>query len=212
LSSGKPADLHTGDPPEDRQITGGAPPPRGRRGRRCGHRHSNYTHQGTRATPRAPKPPALYRPNPTQVAPTVDRKKKKTRQPWVSRFPASGSACSARRRWSRSVWKSTSVSGARGTGIDAIEQASRRWRGGRRDDSARTRRKLLIPTQRILMVGLDGHVLCGNQPVNLRKLNLDLTPHSRGQDDHPLQAQVRRGRDDDPHDRLQRRDGRVQEH
>ena len=28
---------------------------------------------------------------------------------------------------------------------------------------------------RILMVGLDGHVLCGNQPVNLRKLNLDLT-------------------------------------
>ena len=28
----------------------------------------------------------------------------------------------------------------------AIEQASRRWRGGRRDDSARTRRKLLIST------------------------------------------------------------------
>ena len=26
----------------------------------------------------------------------------------------------------------------------AIEQASRRWRGGRRDDSARTRRKILI--------------------------------------------------------------------
>ena len=30
----------------------------------------------------------------------------------------------------------------------AIEQASRRWRGGRRCDSARTRRKILISTQR----------------------------------------------------------------
>ena len=29
----------------------------------------------------------------------------------------------------------------------AIEQAPRRWRGGRRDDSARTRRKSLISTQ-----------------------------------------------------------------
>jgi len=29
----------------------------------------------------------------------------------------------------------------------AIEQASRRWRGGRRDDSARTRRKIFISTQ-----------------------------------------------------------------
>ena len=29
----------------------------------------------------------------------------------------------------------------------AIEQASRRWRGGRHDDSARTRRKILISTQ-----------------------------------------------------------------
>ena len=29
----------------------------------------------------------------------------------------------------------------------AIEQAPRRWRGGRRDDSARTRRKILISTQ-----------------------------------------------------------------
>ena len=29
----------------------------------------------------------------------------------------------------------------------AIEQASRRWRGGRRDESARTRRKTLICTQ-----------------------------------------------------------------
>ena len=29
----------------------------------------------------------------------------------------------------------------------AIEQASRRWRGGQRDDSARTRRKILMSTQ-----------------------------------------------------------------
>ena len=29
----------------------------------------------------------------------------------------------------------------------AVEQASRRWRGGRRDDAARTRRKMLISTQ-----------------------------------------------------------------
>ena len=31
----------------------------------------------------------------------------------------------------------------------AIEQAARRWRGGLRDDSARTRRKILISTQAI---------------------------------------------------------------
>ena len=31
--------------------------------------------------------------------------------------------------------------------VHAIEQASRRWRGGGRDDSARTRRKILISTQ-----------------------------------------------------------------
>jgi hypothetical protein len=40
------------------------------------------------------------------------------------------------------VWKSTSASGAH-----VIELALRRWRGGRRDDSARTRRKILISTQ-----------------------------------------------------------------
>ena len=47
------------------------------------------------------------------------------------------------------VWKSTSASGAwrggravRNEHHHAIEQASRRWRGGRRDDSARTRRKI----------------------------------------------------------------------
>ena len=69
----------------------------------------------------------------------------------------------------RPVWKSTSVSGApdnsslshfsamtlpswlsraaRNRHRHAIEQASRRWRGGRHDDSARTRRKILISTQ-----------------------------------------------------------------
>ena len=71
--------------------------------------------------------------------------------------------------WPPPVWKSTSASGApdnsslshfsamtRPTWLGraarnwyrhAIEQASRRWRGGRRDDSARTRRKILISTQ-----------------------------------------------------------------
>jgi hypothetical protein len=69
----------------------------------------------------------------------------------------------------KAVWKSTSVSdapdnsslshssamtrptwlgrAARNRHRHAIEQASRRWRGGRRDDSARTRRKILISTQ-----------------------------------------------------------------
>ena len=42
------------------------------------------------------------------------------------------------------VWKSTS---ALGPHRHAIEQASHRWRGGRRDDSARTRREILISTQ-----------------------------------------------------------------
>ena len=68
------------------------------------------------------------------------------------------------------VWKSTSASGApdnsslshfsamtrpswlgravRNQHRHAIEQASRRWRGGWRDGSARTRRKILISTQR----------------------------------------------------------------
>ena len=36
----------------------------------------------------------------------------------------------------------------------AIEQASRRWRGGRRDDSARTRRKILISTQVVAAVAV----------------------------------------------------------
>ena len=40
----------------------------------------------------------------------------------------------------------------------AIEQASRRWRGGRRDGSARTRRKILISTQ----VGIEN---TGQQPL-----------------------------------------------
>ena len=72
------------------------------------------------------------------------------------------------RRRCRPVWKSTSASGvpgnsslnhfsamtrprwlrraARNRHRHAIEQALRRWRGGRRFDSARTRRKILIST------------------------------------------------------------------
>ena len=68
----------------------------------------------------------------------------------------------ARGRAGRDVWKSTSVSvslslpattwprwlrrAVRNRHRHAIEQVSRRWRGGRRDDSARTRR-ILISTQ-----------------------------------------------------------------
>ena len=52
------------------------------------------------------------------------------------------------------VWKSTSESGVRAVKNlhpHAIEQASRRWRGGRRDDSARTRRKIMISAQVFIM-------------------------------------------------------------
>ena len=74
-----------------------------------------------------------------------------------------------KRAWREAVWKSTSASGApdnsslshfsartrpcwlrravRNRHRDAIEQAPRRWRGCRRGDSARTRRKFLISTQ-----------------------------------------------------------------
>ena len=84
----------------------------------------------------------------------------------MSTVGTSPSAASGMAMWTRfpsPVWKSTSVSGApdnssrshfsaitrpswlgravRNEHHHAIEQASRRWRGGRRDDSARTRRK-----------------------------------------------------------------------
>ena len=74
------------------------------------------------------------------------------------------------------MWKSTSESGApdnsslshfsamtrpswlggavRNRHRHAIEQASRRWREGRRDDSARTRRKILISTQVVAAVAV----------------------------------------------------------
>ena len=82
--------------------------------------------------------------------------------PWRSPRSPPSRSCFA-------VWKSTSASGAtilwtlshfltmtrpcwlrravRDPHRHAIEQASRRWRGGRRDGSARTRRKILISTQ-----------------------------------------------------------------
>ena len=92
----------------------------------------------------------------------VEKKEKKEKTLERERFVA----------WSRrllAVWKSTSASGApdnsslshfsamtrpswlgravRNRHRHAIEQVSRRWRGGRRGDSARTRRKILISTQ-----------------------------------------------------------------
>ena len=45
------------------------------------------------------------------------------------------------------TWPSWLGRAARNRHRHAIEQASRRWRGGRRYDSARTRRKILISTQ-----------------------------------------------------------------
>ena len=45
------------------------------------------------------------------------------------------------------TWPSWLGRSARNRHRHAIEQASRRWRGGRRDDSARTRRKILISTE-----------------------------------------------------------------
>ena len=79
------------------------------------------------------------------------------------------------------VWKSTSATGApdnsslshfsamtrpswlrravRNRHRHAIERASRRWRGGRRGDSARTRRKLLISTQLLARADADVHEL-----------------------------------------------------
>ena len=53
------------------------------------------------------------------------------------------------------VWKSTSADPHR----HAVEQASRRWRGGRRGDSARTRRKILIFTPLLARADADVHEL-----------------------------------------------------
>ena len=88
------------------------------------------------------------------------------RPPYITSNTAPNQSCP--------VWKSTSASGApdnsslshfsamarpswlgqaaRNEHHHAIEQASRRWRGGRRNDSARTRRKILIPTQTVTVV------------------------------------------------------------
>ena len=62
----------------------------------------------------------------------------------------------------------------------AIEQASRRWRGGRRDDSAGTRRKILISTQvpcsdtEALVAALEKL----DAPVRFTKLTDEETPES----------------------------------
>jgi hypothetical protein len=80
------------------------------------------------------------------------------------------------------MWKSTSASGApdnsslshfsamtrpswlgrvaRNRHRHAIEQASRRWREGRRDDSAGMRRKILISTQETTLNPLGSVVSC----------------------------------------------------
>ena len=90
----------------------------------------------------------------------------------MSTVGTSPSAASGMAMWTRfpsPVWKSTSVSGApdnssrshfsaitrpswlgravRNDHRHAIEQASRRWRGRRREDSGRSRREILIYAQ-----------------------------------------------------------------
>jgi len=54
------------------------------------------------------------------------------------------------------TWPSWLGRAARNRHRHAIEQASRRWRGGRRYDSARTRRKILISTQVLGKLGAPG--------------------------------------------------------
>ena len=93
----------------------------------------------------------------------------------------------------RAVWKSTSASGAhdnsslshfsaitrpswlgraaRNRHRHAIGQASRRWRGGRLEDSARTRRKILIFTQVLTRYEHELTVQQNNDPT-LRRLQL----------------------------------------
>ena len=59
----------------------------------------------------------------------------------------------------RAVWKSTSASGhpssVRNRHRHAVEQASRRWRGGRRGDSGRTRRKFEFHTRTAARSGVE---------------------------------------------------------
>ena len=58
----------------------------------------------------------------------------------------------------------------------AIEQAARRWRGGRREDSARTCRKILISTQnRTILTSLPDEDRL--RVLDLFLLNLDALPH-----------------------------------
>merc|ERR1712091_786200 len=69
----------------------------------------------------------------------------------------------------------------------AIERASRRWRGGRRGDSARTRRKLLISTQLLARADADVHeLLAYRRPSSLA--DSDPVRRRRGEQDHCRQG------------------------
>ena len=119
--------------------------------------------------------------------------------------------------WLPTVWKSTSASGApdnsslshfsamtrpcwprramRNRHRHAIEQASRRWRGGRRDDSARTRRKIFYAFTK--HVGDDARNACDE--LRTAKGVLDHGPH--GKKDQLMQlrstlAEIEQQRDD----------------
>ena len=60
----------------------------------------------------------------------------------------------------------------------AVEQASRRWRGGRRDDSARTRRNILISTQASWGANYTKlqQIKAKYDPTNMFRLNHNVEP------------------------------------
>jgi len=66
---------------------------------------------------------------------------------WKSTSATGAPDNSSLSHFSAMTWSSWLGRAARNRHRHAIEQASRRWRGGRRDDSARRRRKFLISTQ-----------------------------------------------------------------
>ena len=110
------------------------------------------------AAPKAKPPPK--QPEKPKAAPTDTKKKeKKPKAPKPAKAPPAPSMPEP----SSAVWKSTSASvhihvsamvrpswlgrAVRNEHHHAIEQASRRWRGGRRDDSAQGRQDILIYAQ-----------------------------------------------------------------
>ena len=100
----------------------------------------------TRRQPPPRRPRTLLRPRP------LPRSRPPRRRPtpppvWISTSPSGAPDNSSRSHFSAMTRPSWLGRAVRNRHRHAIEQATRRWRGGRRDDSARTRRKILISTQ-----------------------------------------------------------------